>query len=639
MQNDVISKIDALVKMSESSSNAATLKVELRELECEIKEKRLDLKELKSSITDDKYFDATGEIVDKNIEISLNKKIRAINKSIADVDSKISKAKIEEENKYKEVESLKKILEESDEFIKVLNTKITSNNTLEKESFEVLLKETEEKKEKAIVDLEKASKEYEKIQGKLEVLSFSKKELKNKLEEDTEKLIDVKSNLLNRRGYVNSELKKEDEERINELENKIAKLEEEKKKIVSDPVMIAEEAKNYLIDDDKTGALKKVKELRDLLLEQPYMDLDSNTSKEALNIELENAEAKRDEFASMIASKNYESSDTTLLKDRIDFIKDKKKKLQDEIDKLKKEIKRVDTKDLEDLSNRINYCESEANKLKEKIEEYQQLLDSEDLTINKKASLQASFDKKKEELNNVEELLDLYKSDRRELITKSYNLENVDIKEMEEEIEKIDIEKKKLEKLCATSNKVKDVISIENDKATLKELNETVKAIKKRKSLKYTPSEIYDEIEMLIGTDSYEISDEAYDESIYIDESSVKDNIDDFVIDIDDPKDIIEDNKDENLVEDEEETDDVITPLEDLELDFNEVTDDDIPDINDISIDSIPVVDDSVLDLNITDINDDKIKVIDVEPLDNTSSSDDKNEDDTGEFLIGDYIS
>ena len=88
MHNDIIAKIDALVKMSDSNANVGTLKVELREVECSIKEKQLELKELKSSMTDDKYFDASGEIVDKNIEISLTKKIKALKNHLKNLKNK-----------------------------------------------------------------------------------------------------------------------------------------------------------------------------------------------------------------------------------------------------------------------------------------------------------------------------------------------------------------------------------------------------------------------------------------------------------------------------------------------------------------------------------------------------------------------
>lgn len=576
MQNDIIAKIDALVKMSESSSNAGTMKVELREVECAIKEKKLELKELNSSISDDKYFDASGEIVDKNIEISLTKKIKALKKSFEELEEQISSVVLDEEKMFSDLDKLEKIIEESESFIVVLKTKISSANSEEKEHFETLLKETETKLKDSKKELDKKQKKYEKIQGKLEVLSYSKNELQNKIESETEKLIDIKANLLNKRGYINSELKQEDQEKIDKLNAEIAKLQEEKTKILKDPIMIAEEAKNYLIDDDKTSALKKVKELRDLLLELPYMDIAVEASAETLSMELENAEAKRDEFASMINSKNYESVDTTLIKDRISYITDKKEQKNNEIEEIKKKISELDNKELDDLNNRINYCENEVDNLKEKIEEYEETLEETDLAISKKATLQASFDKKQEELNNIMGLLTSYKNDRKNIILKSYKFETETIKELEEEINMIDEEIKRLEKLSVSSNKIKDIIAMENDKKTLKDLNDTVKAIKKRQSLKSTPNQIYDEIEMLLGT-----------EEVY-----------------------------ENLEVEE------IVPIVEVE--------------ENIEVEELPVLEETMLEVELADINEgEKLKVINIESLDTTEIDEEPVEN--NEFLIGDY--
>ena len=663
MQNDIIAKIDSLVKMSETTANAGTLNVELRELEVQIKEKKLDLKELKSSITDDKYFDVTSEIVDKNIEISLNKKIKYLNKSLAELTSKVNEVSKDEENKYKELESLKKNIKDSEEFIDILKTKISSANESEKSDFEKLLDETA----------------YEKVQGKLEALSYSKAELEKKLEEDTEKLIDVKSNLLNKRGYVNTELKQEDQEKIDELENQIAELEKQKTEILNDPVMIAEEAKNYLIDDDKTGALKKIDQLKKLIEEQPYMDINLSTNGNALDIELENTEAKRDEFASMISSKNYESVDTTLIKDRIEYIKDKKERLLGEIEQIREKIKRYDEDILEDLNNRINYCENEARNLKAKISEYEETLKDENITPSKKASLQASFDKKQEEYDNVEKLLEDYKEDRRITILTSYELETKDISDINKEINEIDEEIKKLEKLIVSSNKTKDLIAIENDKKTLKELNDTIKAIKKRKSIKSSPSEIYDEIELLLGTGYVETSEEEinYDNEeqspVLENDMNVIDNLDDFTInenvdkvDVNELPQVEIEPLEENKVEQEPVVEDIpeapafdidsIVPLEDINVIDNidtvpvdapvmeqpeEEKVEDIPQVEPevtTSVEELPIIDSEELNVDVEDINNnEKIKVINIEPLDSTEEAKPEETNDNSEFLIGDY--
>ena len=619
MQNEVIAKIDSLLKISEPQSNIETLKVELREIECSIKEINLNIKELKSSMNDDKYFDASAEIVDKNIEISLAKKIKSIKKSLEELENQIVKQSILEQNQHDKIEKIKKEIVEQNAFIEILKEKIASNFDFDKENFKTLLKENEQKLKSNEKELTKLTKDYEKIQGKLEVLSFSKKELKVKIDDETEKLLDVKANLLNKRGYVNNDLKKEDQESLELLEKKVKDLESSKNKILENPLMIAEEAKNYLLDDDKTGCLKKVKELKDLILEIPYMTINGVNASENLKIELENAEAKRDEFSSMINSKNYESVDTTLIKDRLTFIQDKKSNIEKDINELSEKIKSTDTVELEDLNNRINYCENEVKVIEDKINEFNSNFENEELTLSKRSSLQAALDKKKEELDNINKLLECYKNDRKDLKTKSFDIEKNYIDKLKEDINVIDTEIKELEKILMTSSKSKNTIEIENDKNKLKELNDNIKAIKKRQSLKKSPEEIYDEIELALGAEMNSFENDA------VESENIEDSVDINTLEennvIEQAKENKNDSIDKTVIED--------NPINTVNLEQIN---------NEVTIDSLPVIDDEELNLEVTDVNEkeDKLKVINVESLEENSED---NEPTNNEFLIGDYVS
>lgn len=603
MQNEVIAKIDALVKMSESTTNVGTLKVELRQLDFEIEKKKNELNELKSSMTDDKYFDASGEIVDKNLEISLTKKIKNLRKSLVDLDAKVNSTEKEEESSSSRIDFLEHEIETNKDFAEVLKTKASGKN--KKEDFKKLLDETDKKLSDYTDELDKLTKAHEKIQGKLEVLAYSRSELDKKIKSETEKLIDVKANLLNKRGYVNNELREEDTKKVEKLESEITKLEEDKNLIVNDPVMIAEDAKNYLIDDDKTECLKKVKELKELVLQQPYMDIDSNDEK-SLNMVLENAISKRDEFASMINSKNYESVDTTLINDRLSFVTFQKENYEKEIEEINAKIDKLDTTELDDLNNRINYCEQELNTLKEKIEEYEETLKDEDLTATKKANLQASFDKKQEEFDNVAKLLEAYRNDREEIINTSYELQTDSIQKLENKIESIDEEIAKLKKLSVASNKTKDVIAMENDKKALKEMNDDIKAIKRRQTIKDNPSTLYDEIEKLIQTGKIEVIEPA----------------------IEIPS---EDNKTE-IIEKPVETEDIINLVDNSESENEQQQ------IEEIKIDDLPVVDDEELEVSLDEVNENKLKVVNVEPLEiKEDLKEQEPTEENNDFLIGDY--
>ncbi len=627
MQNEIIAKIDALVKMSDSTSDISTLKVELREIECDIKEKKLEIKELKSSMNDDKYFDASGEIVDKNIEISLTHKIKLLKKTFVDIENQLNEVKEKENIVFNDIQNTKDNILDIEKFIEVLKAKIKSKK--EKNNFEELLKENETKIKKYKKSLEKMNKEYEKIQGKIEVLSFSKSEVEEKINSESDKLKETKSSLNNKSGYVDIELKKQDQDRLDSLIDSVVELEKEKLNILNDPVMVGETAKNYLINDDKTSCLNKLKELKNELNELPYMNVE-NYSSDSLDIELENAEAKRDEFASMINTKNYESVDATLIKDRITFNNSKKDDFNNQIETIKNDIKLLDNEKLEDLNNRINYCENEAASLEEKIKEYQETLNNIDNTSSKKASLQASFDKKQEELENIKMLLDSYKKDRQELIENSYDMENSAIEKLLAKIELIDEENNKLDKIILSLNKAKDVIAIENDKKELKHLNDIVKSIKRRKTFKSSPNQMCDEIEILLGTSEDEkVSDEIEDTEIINPEINLSDL---------------------NVSETEEkETDNMEINDSEFEIPSIDIAMDDLNELKEetpvieekendetkIDIDQLPVIEDE-LDVPMDSIDEpEKLKVINVETLD----SNEENESPDSDFLIGDYTS
>ena len=91
MQSNIFELIDLLVKMSSSKSNIDELKADLDDTLNSIATTEDKLKQLEADMTDDKYFDASSEIVDRNIKISLVKKISDLNKIKSDLERELSK--------------------------------------------------------------------------------------------------------------------------------------------------------------------------------------------------------------------------------------------------------------------------------------------------------------------------------------------------------------------------------------------------------------------------------------------------------------------------------------------------------------------------------------------------------------------
>ena len=116
-----------------------------------------------------------------------------------------------------------------------------------------------------------------------------------------------------------------------------------------------------------------------------------------------------------------------------------------------------------------------------------------------KANLENAIHKKEKEKNILEDILNSYKKDLLFQITVSNAILKIVSKynqNMEEKTKEIE----ELKHLQALDEVTKDYIEEEKDKEKLKNINEEIKQIKNRQKFDKTPDEIYDQIEMLLGT-------------------------------------------------------------------------------------------------------------------------------------------
>ena len=284
---------------------------------------------------------------------------------------------------------------------------------------------------------------------------------------------------------------------------KISDLEKRRLEIITDPMMIASEAKEAVIKGDKTGAMAKLQELVTIVRSKPYMDIpSSNDFTSMLQEEEEAAIEARDEFASLIDSKNYSDGDSETIEKRIDYLNLQISALEDKIRIANEEIRNIDTVEFQELTIRLQETEETATLLMQELSEYKIIIETEieDKTPKRRAILSAAYDRKEKELENVQKIVDYYKADQKELIHKAYIIETERIKGFEQEITKHKNEITEMNILLADVSKAKDVLAIENDKQKLKELDTVVKNIKHRQKYSQTPTEIYDEIAIYLGT-------------------------------------------------------------------------------------------------------------------------------------------
>ena len=612
MQSDILKKIDVLVEMAGASLNIDTLKAELYEIEKESVKLKDELSVLTSNNLDEKYFKATEKQVDENIKVSLEAKIKKQEKYLKSLQEQIYSVTLEESDLHNAIITLKDEISSSKDYITALNNRIpTIIDATSLGNYKNILNEEEKHINELISLLRKNEEEYAEILEKLSYLNLAKEELQTKLDSNKERLQETKASLINPSSYVDEELKKLDLDRIEEIKRELLTLDKRRIEIITDPTIIAEEAKELILDDDRTSALAKVKELVTLVKSKPYMDIPSSSEMNSmLEEELEIASNKRDDFVALIDTKEYTGVDTTIVTARINYLNSEITNIENKIQALKDEVKSIDENDFAILIERLEESVQVSNELEQDIKEYEEIMENdEEKTPKRRAVLNAAFLKKQKDLETIHMVIENYKKDQKELIKQAHEFEAVEIPAFQKVIDRLKDEIKLLNKVLLTSTKSKDVLAIENDKKKLKELDDTVKAIKHRQKYEETPSEIFDEIEIYLGTIEEEPEvEEIQPESVI--ENTITDNSEDLILD----------------------------ELNELDLNEEAVLDEVIKEIaTDLSLEFEPFDTTEIMnelpELTDEEVESERLKVIAIEPVEEIGKT---NQDDNP-FIIADY--
>ncbi|MBQ6687081.1 MAG: hypothetical protein IJN03_00975 [Bacilli bacterium] len=502
MQRDIIELIDTLVKMAGSTSSFDSLTAELDEIKKLISKKEIDLQDLKESMVDEKYFDASGEVVDRNIEISLNKKIKRLNKIAEEIKTEMQGATTLESSLHDGIKDLKSELDSSSKYIDVIEERIdnTASNEI-RDNYQELL--TIERNNYSTIELKlnEQKEEYEKVEKQIEALSVALNELNDTILKEKEKLAETKASLANPKTYIDEDLKKSDEESLTKLVEEIDELDKKRLSILTDPALIANDVKELVANNDTNESLSKLKELITLVKSKPYMD---ETNRGTLEATLSNLEKELSDFKAEVEVKKYNGQDSDLLEERINYLKNIIELSKINIDQIRENITIIDTQRVSFIKGKITTAEAQAKVIEKTIEEYHILMNSDEERNEKsKTAIKSTYEKKVKELATVREIINAYKEDLRALIKEAFDAENVEIKAINDKIAEHEEEIARLNKLLVLSSKTKDVIEEEKDKTKIKELTEEIKNIKFCLSFDKTPDEIYDDIEMILGSIGY----------------------------------------------------------------------------------------------------------------------------------------
>ena len=297
--------------------------------------------------------------------------------------------------------------------------------------------EEKTKVEALATSLTELEKEYEEILDSLNYLNLAMEEMITKLNSEKIKLQETKANLVNPTSYIDEDLKERDEEEIKDIQKKIGKLDKRRLEIITDPAIIASEAKELIINGDRVNALAKVQELVTIVKSKPYMDIPSSSELTSMLQEEEEATIEaRDEFASIIDSKDYLGSDSEVVEERINFLNSKIYTLEEKINIAREEIQNIDTIEFQTLTAKLGETVQIYNQLLQELAEYKIIVETgnEDKTPKRRAILAAAYDRKQTEVENVFKIIENYKIDQKNLIQKAYALETKEISNYQKEI-------------------------------------------------------------------------------------------------------------------------------------------------------------------------------------------------------------
>ena len=484
MQSNIFELIDLLVKMSSSTSNIDELKADLDDTLNNISLTEDKLKQIEAEMTDDKYFDASSEIVDRNIKISLVKKIQKLNKIKSDLERELDQIKEDERSIHSQMEDIKKEIDEANKYNAIIST--TSSN---KESFTNMLASENERITELLskkVDLEE---NYSKVQKKVEYLSNSLLEVNDKIEKENDRLNEIDHNLSNIKAYIDFDAKEDDEKEYLSVKNDLELLINHRDQITNDPVYIASLIKEHIANDDKDNVEKEFNHLIEIVKEIPYMSLENNE----IEVEMKKLDDELRNYDSEISQKDYQTLDSVFIEDRILYLEDSIKNNKDLIRSLTDKKGKLEYEN-EVISEKIYRSEAQIKKIYKSLSDYEEY-DYECGELSKSV-VQAANNKLVEEKNNISEITANYRSD---LVKNINEIKIIDdqLAYFNSEVTNKESELDELNKKLALNTSSKNILEEEKDKLALEKINSKINSLKFREEFNKSLSEILEEFEML----------------------------------------------------------------------------------------------------------------------------------------------
>jgi chromosome segregation ATPase len=197
MKDKIFVLLDELVSMSGSSYTTESLNLELDEISKKIDKIKDRIAKKKNTVYDNKYLNVSEQMVDRNLQISLEQRINSLQNSIDDLEANIQTSLGKEQNNYNRISHLEKEITEGEKLISAFTIKKQKSNNKEvKATYESLLEDQRTRLDEQQKEYDLAIKEKNEIAEELSYLSATNNEQIDNLKDTKDKLDKIRTKVI-----------------------------------------------------------------------------------------------------------------------------------------------------------------------------------------------------------------------------------------------------------------------------------------------------------------------------------------------------------------------------------------------------------------------------------------------------------
>lgn len=477
MNTKIIELLNVFSKMSGESEIASKLNDELNKINELIPKLNDKLNDIKATINDDKYFDASSEIIDRNLELSLKKKLGILRDELKKLEDKNNASAVKSSEKEFKYKVLHENMEACQRFINLLNTyKEDKNLDKDDEVFETLIHVENARYEALVDELNKSLAEKEENNTDAAELNEQIAKLKERITNEEDRLKEVTANLSDKKTYIDERAKEEDLNKVKEVEKEIIDAKIRRNEILDTITYRTENIKDRLLAGSitKEDLLDDIHAIVNKLNELPYLNMEDEVM---LKEELNQLNSKKDELTAIIENKVYNSQKNKIIEQRKDYLKYKSSSIEEEKKAYENLLQLISKEQVRAVTNKLLELKSERDII------------AKDLDGNSALEHQK---------RSIDELIKQYESDLAGLLNKSADIKQHNIVKCDEELEKIKQEDEQLDQNMILQNEIENIALKERDNKLLENTIHEIDCINNRLSCGSTPNQIQDQIEMLI---------------------------------------------------------------------------------------------------------------------------------------------